>query len=108
MKENFGNKNFSFEAVSKKDVLNLIKELPGNKAIVSDGIPISLPKESTSAYYEKFTDIFNNCIRSGTFVEIFKKVEVTQVFRKGDPTSKTDCCPLRTLSNFSEIFKKLI
>ena len=33
-------------------------------------------------YYQKLTDIFNNCIRSGTFPEILKKSEVTAVFKK--------------------------
>ena len=60
IKENFGNKNFSFEPVSKKDVLDLVKELPGNKAEVSSDIPFSVLKESASAYYEKLTDIFND------------------------------------------------
>ena len=45
-------------------------------------------KESVFACYEKLTDIFNNCIRSGTIPEIRKKSEVTPVFKKGDPTSK--------------------
>ena len=35
IKENFGNETFSFETISKKDVLNLIKQLPGNEATVS-------------------------------------------------------------------------
>ena len=65
IKENFGK-----ETISKKDVLNLIKQLPRNKATVSNDIPVSVLKESVSAYYEKLTDIFNNCIRSGTFPEI--------------------------------------
>ena len=34
IKENFDNETFSFETISKKDVLNLIKQLPGNKATV--------------------------------------------------------------------------
>ena len=55
IKENFGNENFSFETVSKKDVLDLIKELPGNKATVSNHIPVSVLKESVSACYEKQT-----------------------------------------------------
>ena len=80
MKENFGNENFSFETASKQDVLHLIKKLPGNKATVSNDIPISVLKESLSAYYEKLTDIFNNCIKSGTFPEILKKAEVTTSF----------------------------
>ena len=56
------------------------KELPGNKATVSNDIPVSILKESVSAYYKKITDILNNCIRGGTFPEILKKSEVTPVF----------------------------
>ena len=108
IKENCGNEFFSFETISKRYVLDLTKQLPGNKATVSNDIPVSVLKESVSAYYEKLTDIFNNCIRSGTFPEILKKHKVTLVFEKGDPTSKTDYRPVSTLSNFSKIFEKLI
>ena len=59
IKENFGNETFSFQTISKKDVLDLIKQLLGNKAIVSNDIPVSVIKESVSSYYEKLT-IFNN------------------------------------------------
>ena len=108
IKENFGNETFSFETISKTDVLNLIKKLPGNKATVSNDIPVSVHKESVSAYYEKLTNIFNNCIRSGTFPEILKKSEITPAFKKGYQTSKTDYRPVSTLSSFSKIFEKLI
>ena len=102
-------KNFSFETVFKKDVLDLIWEVPGNKATVSYDILVSVLKESVSAYYEKLPDIFEiNCVRSGTFPEILKKAEVTPVFKKGDPTSKTDYRPVNTLSSFSKMFGKLI
>ena len=47
--------DFSFETVPKKDVLDLIKELPGNKASVSNHIPVPVLKESVSACYEKQT-----------------------------------------------------
>ena len=53
IKENFGNETFPFKTISKKGVLDLIKELPGNKATVSNDISISVFKESVSAYYEK-------------------------------------------------------
>ena len=108
IKENFGNENFSFEAVSKKGILDLIKKLLGSKATVSNYIPVSVLKESVSAYYEKLTDILNNCIRSGTFPETLKKAEVTPVYKKGDLTSKTDYRPVSTISNFSKFFEKLI
>ena len=66
----------------------MIKELPGNKATVSNDIPVSVLNESISAYYEKLTDICNNCIRSGTFPEILKKSEVTLVLKKMFPHQK--------------------
>ena len=50
MKENFGNETFSFGTISKKDVLDLIKQLPGNKFTVSNDIPVSVLKESVSAH----------------------------------------------------------
>ena len=59
IKKSFSNECFSFQTVSKKEMLNLIMELPRNKAIVSNDIPvsnyisgISLLKKSTSVYYE--------------------------------------------------------
>ena len=88
-------KLFFFETISKEDILDYIKQLPGNTA--SNDTPVSVHSESVSAYCEKLTDIFNNCIRSGIFPEILKKSEVTPVFKKGDPTSKTG---YRPVSNF--------
>ena len=80
-----------------------IKELPGNKATISNDIPVLFLKESVFAYYEKLTDIFNNCI-SVTFPEILKKAEITPVFKKGDSTSKID---FRPVSTYSQYFQKL-
>ena len=86
----------------------MIKELPRNKATVSNDIQVSALNESVSVYYEKLTDIFNNCKRSGTFPEILKKAEVIPVFKKNNPTLKTDYRQVSTLSHFSKIFELLI
>ena len=86
----------------------MIKEPPGNKATVSNYIPVSVLKESVSVYYEILTDVFNNCVRRGTFSEILKKAEVIPVFKRGNPTSKIDYRPVSTFSNFSKILEKNI
>ena len=62
---------FSFETVSKKDVLNLIKELPGNKATVSNNNPVSELQYSLFLAIVKNLLIFMT-VRSGTFPEILK------------------------------------
>ena len=93
-KKSLGNENFLFEIVSKKDYLDLIKKLPPNKAIVSNNIPVSVLKEYFSAYSEKLTDIFNNCIITGTFPELLKKAEATLVSKKSWFTSKSGSRPV--------------
>ena len=52
--------------------------------------------------------VFNDCIRSDTFRKILEKAVVTLVFKKGDPTSKTNYRPVITQSNVPKIFEKLI
>ena len=47
-------KSFFLGTVSKKDVLNLIIELPGNKATVSNDISVSVVKEAISTYHIMF------------------------------------------------------
>ena len=42
------------------------------------------------------------------FQKHLPKAEVTPVFKKGDPTPKTDYPPVNTISNSSNIFEKLI
>ena len=52
--KNYSNNKFSIETVSKKDVLNLIKEPSGNKSTVSNDIPVSVLKESVAVFYDIF------------------------------------------------------
>ena len=52
--------------------------------------------------------VFNDCIRSDTFRKILEKAVVRLVFKKGDPTSKTNYRPVITQSNVPKIFEKLI
>ena len=65
-----------------------MEELPGNKATVSNDVPVSLLNESISAYYEKLADSFNNCICSGAFPETIKIAEVAPVAQKVTPHQK--------------------
>ena len=57
---------------SAKDVLKLINEFPRNTASASNDIAASILKVSISGYFKKPTNIFNKCIRKGTFPEILK------------------------------------
>ena len=63
---------------------------------------------SLHIYSQVLTNIFSDCVKSGNFPEILKYANITQVFKKGNTTDKTNYRPISTLSNFSKVFKKLI
>ena len=101
IKYKFGNETFSFETVSNKDVLDLIKQFPENKATNLNEIRVSVLKKFISVHYEILTDIFNKRMKISTFPKLLKKSEVTPVFKKFDPIPKTEYHPVSTPSNFS-------
>ena len=63
---------------------------------------------SVHIYSQVFTNIFNDCVKSGNFPDILKYADITPVFKKGDTTDKTNYRPINTLSSFSKVFEKLI
>ena len=41
IRENYGGESFSFKSISKEDIIEAVKNLPSNKASISNDIPIS-------------------------------------------------------------------
>ena len=64
--------------------------------------------KSVHIYSQLLTNIFNDCVKSGKFPNILKYADITPVFKKGDPTDKTNYRPISTLLNFSKVFEKMI
>ena len=64
--------------------------------------------KSVHIYSHLLTNIFNDCVKSGKFPNILKYADITPVFKKGDPTDKTNYRPISTLLNFSKVFEKMI
>ena len=63
---------------------------------------------SVHIYSQVLTNIFNDCVKSGNFLDILKYADITTVFIKSDATSKTNYKLISTLSNFSKKLEKLI
>ena len=66
---------FSFQPVSIKDVQNVIKNIPSNKALGGD-IPIQILKQFGFSY-EILTDCINDAINKGVFPHSLKKANIT-------------------------------
>ena len=105
---NLTNDVFTFSFFSEQEVIDVIHNLPSNKATVSNDIPVKILKESSLKYARILTAIFNNCIRSKSFPDILKRADICPVFKKGDITDKTNYRPISTLSNLSKVFERLL
>ena len=100
IRENYSGGSFSFKSISKDDIIEGVKKLHSNKASISNGIPITIIKSFAHCYCEKLASIFNDCLEESKFPNLMKIAEITPVFKKLDNTSKDNCRPISTLSNF--------
>ena len=76
--------NFSFLSVSVKDVENVIKNIPSNKASGGD-IPIQILKKSGFTY-QILTNCINDAIDKGVFPDSLKIATITPVHKKDEST----------------------
>ena len=75
---------FSFLSVSVKDVENVIKNIPSNKAPRGD-IPIQILKKSGFTY-QILTNCINDAIDKGVFPDSLKIATITPVHKKDEST----------------------
>ena len=59
-------------------------------------------------YSQVLTNIFNDCVKNGSFPDILKYAYITPASKRGDMTDKTSCRPISSLPNFSKVFEKMI
>ena len=85
-----------------------LKTLPINTSTISGDIPTNILKQHAQIYSKKQADVLNESIKMGKFPDILKKSEVTPVYKKDDMTGQKKCRLVRTLSNLSKVFEKLI
>ena len=77
---NYGGESFSFKLISNHDITEAVKNLPSNKASISNNIPISIIKNFATCYCEKLASIFNDCLKENKFPNLMKIAEISPVF----------------------------
>ena len=60
----------------------MIKSLSSNKASLVEGISINMIKNSIHIYSKKLTNIFNERLTNGKFLNTLKRADVTPIFKK--------------------------
>ena len=100
--------NFSFNFVSKEDVLREIKMLDVSKAIQESDIPVKIIKANENFFAEAICFYFNKSLENGKFPNCLKIANITPVFKKDPRTSKNNYRPVSILPVFSKIFERLL
>ena len=97
---------FSFQPVSVKDLENVIKNIPSNKAS-GVYIPIQILKQSGFTY-QILTDCINDAINKIVFPDSLKIVNIAPVHKKDEPTDKENYRPVSVLPLLSKAFERLL
>ena len=92
------------QPVSVKDVENVIKNIPSNKASGGD-TPILKQSGFT---YQILTDCINDAIHKSLFSDSLKIANITPVHKKNVPANKENYRPVSVLPLLSKVFEILL
>ena len=95
-----------FQPVSVKDVENIIKNIPSNKASGGD-MPIQILKQSGFTY-QILTGCINNAINKGVFPDSLKIANITLAHKKDELTNKENYRQVSLLTLLSTVFERLL
>ena len=99
---------FSFEPVTSHDVLLLPQSVDINKATGSDDIPGLVLKSCASALAPSLTLIFNVVLKSGTIPALYKRSNVSPLFKSGYCHKPSNYRPVSLLPILSRLLEKIV
>ena len=79
-----------------------MKNLPSDKATAGE-MPVDILKNSEFCYSE-LTNCINKAFNKNTFLDTLKLSDIVPVFKKLDPTDKTNFKPVSILPLLSKVF----
>ena len=93
---------------SKKDILQIIRNLDSNKAHGHDMISIRMLKLCGDSICKPLELIFKTCLRNGRFPLEWKKANVVPIHKKGDKQTIKNYHPVSHLPICGKTFERLL
>ena len=98
---------FSIKPVTVKDIENIIKNMPNDKASGGE-IPLNILKQSRFTY-KMLTNCINDAILGeDIFSDILKFGDITPVHKKDETTNKKNYRPISVLHLISKVLERII
>ena len=99
------NRKLFFQSVSEDTVKNVVKNIPSDKATARE-IPVDILKIS-EFWFNKLTKLIK-AFNENKFPDTLKLSDIVPVFKKLDPTDKTNFRPVSVLPLLSKVFEKIM
>ena len=100
------NRKFSFQSVSEDTVKNVVKSLPSDKATAGE-IPVDILKNSEFCFSE-LKKCINKAFNANKSPDTLKLSDIVPVFKKLNPTDKTNFRTVSVLPLLSKVFEKIM
>ena len=104
----FDGPEFSFRPVTRKELYNVIYNLPKHKSPGPGYIPAWALKDSKLSIGTHLQFVVNECINNNTFPNILKTAHVTPVYKKGDRLEPENYRPISVTPTLAKIFGRLL
>ena len=91
-----------------QDILKIIRALHVNKAHGCDDISIRMIKICDQSIVKPLSIIYQNCLNTGTFPDIWEKSNIVPVHKKGDKQIVNNYRPVSLLPVCGKILERLV
>ena len=90
----YNNSSFQFKHINTKDVQDLFENLNPRKSCSDTGLMPKLMKKVAEGIAPSVTNLYNRCIENSNWPAIWKREELTPIFKKGDKHNVENYCLL--------------
>lgn len=100
--------NLSEFSVTENEVFDLMVELDVNKGAGPDDVPSIFIKKCATSLSLPLSIIFNKSVAEGSFPTLWKKAQITPIFKSGKKNMVENYRPISKLCIFEKLFERLI
>ena len=99
---------YSFKKTTEEEISKIISGFKNKKSCGYDEIPMFLIKQIQQLISPILTELFNECLKTGTYPDCLKIAKVIALHKSGNKQDPNNFRPISLLPVINKIFEKLI
>lgn len=94
--------------IIESEVQKSVNEMSTNKAPGRDGLPVEILKAGGHPVETWLTKLYNEALQMGNLPRDWTSAEIVPIFKKGDPTDRSNYRPISLLSHSYKVLAKIL